>query len=78
MVHLLGAVLVAAGGALLGFQAAAALRRRVRARCFRRLRNHRCCNRRRFHSRRPFWKNASTPRISVNDMMRKTVSIKVS
>lgn len=31
MVHLIGAALVAAGGALLGFQAAAGLRRRVRA-----------------------------------------------
>ena len=31
MVHLLGAVLVAAGGALLGFQAAAGLRKRGRA-----------------------------------------------
>ena len=31
MVHVIGAVLVAAGGALLGFQAAAGLRRRVRA-----------------------------------------------
>lgn len=31
MVHVIGAVLVAAGGALLGFQAAAGLRRQVRA-----------------------------------------------
>ena len=31
MIRLMGAVLVAAGGAYLGFQAAAALRRRVRA-----------------------------------------------